>query len=93
LARLKGKNIFYAYKITEDVKSYSFIEIKSMKEPNQLEGRQAYSAVDQSNTYLAMSDNSYLSIFKIKPMKETEVYMEIGDYGSSITTLCFDQKS
>lgn len=69
-ARLKGKNIFYAFKITEDIRSHTFVEIKSLKEPNQLDGRQAYSAVDPTNTYLAMSDNSYLCIFKIKPMAQ-----------------------
>lgn len=31
VGRLKGKNIFYAYKISEDIKSHSFLEIKSLK--------------------------------------------------------------
>jgi hypothetical protein len=64
-----------------------------MKEPNQNESRQAFSNIDPTNTYLAMSDNSYLCIFKIKPIESSEIYLEIGDYGSSITTVCFDQKS
>ena len=40
-----------------------------------------------------MNDNSYLCIIKIKPMEANEIYFEVGDYGSSITTLAFDQKS
>lgn len=31
VARLKGKNVFYAFRITEDIRSHTFIEIKSMK--------------------------------------------------------------
>ena len=64
-----------------------------MREPSKLDNRQAFSNIDPTNTYLAMSDNSYLCIFKIKPMETNEIHLEIGDYGSSITTLCFDQKS
>lgn len=45
MARLRGRNIFYAFKINEDVRTHSFIEIKSLKEPGQSDGRQAYSAV------------------------------------------------
>ena len=93
LARLKNSNTFYAFNISEDIRPHAFIEVKSLKEPSPPDARQAYSAVDPSNTYLAMSDNSYLCIFKIKSMKENEIYMEVGDYGSSITTVCFDQKS
>lgn len=70
LARLKGKNTFCAFNITEDIQSHRYIEVKSSKEPNNLDGRQAFSSIDPSNTYLAMSDNSYLCIIKIKPMEE-----------------------
>lgn len=31
VARIKNKNVFYAFKINEDIKSHSFIEIKSLK--------------------------------------------------------------
>jgi len=61
--------MFYAYNIDEDIKTYNFIEIKSLKEPSPGDNRQTNSAVDPLNTYLAMSDNSYLCIFKIKPIK------------------------
>lgn len=69
LARIKGQNIFNAYKITEDIKSHTFIQIKSMKEPTSNEGRQAFSTIDSTNSYLAMSDLSYLCVFKIKPIE------------------------
>ena len=75
MGRLKDKNIFAAYKVTEDIRSHTYIEIKSMKEPSQADSRQAFSNVDPSNTYLAMSDNSYLCVFKIKPIEASEVYL------------------
>ena len=93
VARLKGRNVFYAFKHTEDMQSHRYIEIKSSKQPNTLEGRQAFSSIDPTNTYLAMSDNSYLCIMKIKPIEDNEIFYEVGDYGSAITTLAFDQKS
>lgn len=68
LGRLKGKNIFLGFRITEEIRSHTYVEIKSMKEPTQLEGRQAFSNIDSTNTYLAMSDGSYLCVFKIKPI-------------------------
>lgn len=68
VARVKGNNVFYAFKATEDIKSHTYIEIKSSKEPTQNEGRQAFSNIDPTNSFLAMSDNSYLCIFKIRPI-------------------------
>ena len=68
LARMKGQNIFYAFDISQDVRTHSFIEIKTMREPTQLEGRQAFSAVDQGGSFLAMSDNSYLTVWRIDKM-------------------------
>ena len=93
LARAKGRNVFYAFKVTEDIKSHTYVEIKSSKEATQSQGRQAFSNIDPTNNYLAMSDNSYLCIFKIKPIDQNEIYFQVGDYGSAITTLAFDQKS
>jgi hypothetical protein len=45
-----------------------------MKEPSQADGRQAYSAIDPTNKFLALSDNSYLAIFIVKPMEKHELY-------------------
>lgn len=66
LARVKSQNTFYAFDISQDVRTHSFIEIKTMREPTPAEGRQAFSAVDQAGTFLAMSDNSYLTVWRIE---------------------------
>lgn len=74
VGRLKDTNLFHAYKITEDIRSHTFIEIRSMKEPSKAEGRQAFSNIDPTSSYLAMSDGSYLCIFQIRPMETSEIY-------------------
>lgn len=65
LARLKGTNTFYGFKIDEDIRGHTFLEIKCQKDASNADGRQAFSALDLTNTYLAVSDNSYLCIMKV----------------------------
>ena len=96
IGRLKHTNIFHCYHINKEIKSHTFIEINSGREALPPESRQAYSCVDQAGKYFAFSENSYLHIYSIEKLEETqtaETYHEISDYGSAITTMQFDHKS
>lgn len=46
IGRLKGKNIFHCYSLNGDIKSYTFVEINSEREPVAQDSRQAYSCTD-----------------------------------------------
>ncbi len=65
MARGKGTNTFYGFRVDRDIRAHTFIEIKVPKEPSNQDGRQAFSALDLTNNFLAVSDNSYLCIIKV----------------------------
>jgi len=45
---LRGRNIFNAYLLSTDIKSYIYIEINCDKDPLSQDTRQAYSCVDSA---------------------------------------------
>jgi hypothetical protein len=48
IGRLRGRNIFNAYLLSTDIKSYIYIEINCDKDPLSQDTRQAYSCVDSA---------------------------------------------
>ena len=46
-----------------------------MREAAPPESRQAFSAVDSGENYLAMSENNYLTVFRIDPIEASEQHL------------------
>lgn len=74
IGRLHASNTFYAFDITQDIRTHQFIELKPNKEASTSEGRQICSCIDINNKYLALSDNSYLCIFNIDPITDHDIH-------------------
>lgn len=49
--------------------------------------------MDNSFTYLAISENNYLCIFKIDILTDVLTHYELKDYGSTILAMEFDLRS
>ena len=65
IGRLKNTNIFHCYRIDKEIKSHSFKSIECSKVAESPDARQAFSCIDTSQKYLAVSENSFLAIYSI----------------------------
>lgn len=93
VGRLRGTNTIYVWNLTEELRPFNYTQMKAPKEPVELDSRTSLLIMDNSFTYLALTENAYLCIFKIDILTDVLVHMELRDYGSTILAAEFDMRS
>lgn len=74
IGRLRGTNTIYIWNFSEEIRPFNYYEVKSPKKPVELDSRTSLMVMDNSFTYLALTENAYLCIFKIDVITQVAVY-------------------
>ena len=74
IGRLRGTNTIYVWNLMEELRPFNYTQIRAPKDPVELDSRTSLLVMDNSFTYLALTENVYLCIFKIDILTDVLVH-------------------